>query len=191
MKRGRGSDTLTGGTKDVNPQWLTLTSLSQTVANTFVQQATNLPISRLPTRSGRAMVMEVLKVWFDFPAPLTGGFSPTGQTTVIYAVLSTSPVGTVDSSDATVFAYADQDFRGAFTAGGSYAMAFQSAPVQLDLTDGAGHGILIATDSIYLSLSSLNASAIAGLGCKILYRWKEVSLEEYIGIVQSQQQPTR
>lgn len=64
-----------------------------------------------------------------------------------------------------------------------------------DLTDGAGHGVLIATDNIFLNVQVTNAAfnnvtadAIsATFNCDILYRFKEVKLQEYIGIVQSQQ----
>lgn len=65
-----------------------------------------------------------------------------------------------------------------------------------DLTDGAGHGVLVATDNIFLTLqtaatvvgASATITAATGFGeCAILYRFKEVGLAEYIGIVQSQQ----
>jgi len=66
-----------------------------------------------------------------------------------------------------------------------------------DLTDGAGHGILIATDNVYLAFDVLisspagnNISVLVGsyLQADLIYRFKNVSLQEYIGIVQSQQQ---
>lgn len=63
-----------------------------------------------------------------------------------------------------------------------------------DLTDGAGHGVLIATDNIYLSMTLLSASIDGGsytsngqARADLLYRFKDVTLTEYIGIVQSQQ----
>ena len=62
------------------------------------------------------------------------------------------------------------------------------------MTDGAGHGVLIATDNVYFSLlyNAIPTDGIAvqftiGGGCDLLYRFKEVGLKEYIGIVQSQQ----
>lgn len=65
-----------------------------------------------------------------------------------------------------------------------------------DLTDGAGHGVLVATDNIWLSILATAATADAGenavlnvasSNCDLFYRFKEVTLQEYIGIVQSQQ----
>lgn len=60
VKRMSGS--LTGGTGDVNPQYLTM-ALAQTAANNTITLAVPLPIQRLPT-SGKAQVLEVLKVFF-------------------------------------------------------------------------------------------------------------------------------
>lgn len=64
-----------------------------------------------------------------------------------------------------------------------------------DLTDGAGHGLLVATDNIFLSVQTTNiafvgesADSIVGfVAADLIYRFKEVALAEYIGIVQSQQ----
>jgi hypothetical protein len=60
-------------------------------------------------------------------------------------------------------------------------------PFCLDLTDNAGHGILIATDSIYGQVNSANTATTNTVYFKLLYRFKEVNLIEYVGIVQSQQ----
>lgn len=74
-------------------------------------------------------------------------------------------------------------------------------PIIHDLTDGAGHGILIATDNIYLNalvayVDADTSAAYAGApsfifaasNCELIYRFKAVTLQEYIGIVQSQSQ---
>lgn len=55
-----------------------------------------------------------------------------------------------------------------------------------DLTDGAGHGYLVATDSIFARLSSTLTGLTNTADVRLLYRFKEVPLAEYIGIVQSQ-----
>lgn len=56
-----------------------------------------------------------------------------------------------------------------------------------NLTDGAGHGYLVATDYIFAQVGSQNTNAAQFVDIKILYRWKNVGLQEYIGIVQGQQ----
>ena len=60
-------------------------------------------------------------------------------------------------------------------------------PIEFDITDGAGHGFLVATDQIYMQVFTNGATATATVRVKMLYRWKNVSLAEYIGIVQGQQ----
>lgn len=183
MKRGRG-DTLTGGTNDVNPQLLTFPSLFQASVNTFVELKYPLPINRYSARAGKSVVFEVLKCYLNGPIldtnPSAGGNRPNAT-----LQLSTRPAIAVDNSDPACFAYLNNTWNGAFTAGGSYQTMIQE-PTTIDLTDGAGHGFLVATDAIYLQG---NTTAFAGPGTwhvKILYRFKEVKLEEYIGIVQSQ-----
>lgn len=57
----------------------------------------------------------------------------------------------------------------------------------MDLTDEAGHGILVATDNLYFVNYSAGTGATNGMVYVLTYRFKDVSLEEYIGIVQSQQ----
>jgi len=75
---------------------------------------------------------------------------------------------------------------GSFTAGGT-AWTTETEPYHDDLTDGAGHGVLVATDQIYCQISSSSTGAAQTCAGKIWYRWKNVGLAEYIGIVQSQQ----
>jgi len=58
--------------------------------------------------------------------------------------------------------------------------------ITYDLTDGAGHGRLIASDKIYAWIQS-GASAAHTVFIRLVYRWKNVSLTEYIGIVQASQ----
>jgi len=57
-----------------------------------------------------------------------------------------------------------------------------------DFTDGAGHGLLIAADKLYAAVSTRRYYA-SGHACNfdILYRWKNVGLAEYVGIVQTGQ----
>lgn len=63
---------------------------------------------------------------------------------------------------------------------------YVESPFVNDLTDGAGHGILIATDQLFLQIASNSTTIANEVAFKILYRWKNVPLSEYIGIVQSQ-----
>lgn len=60
-------------------------------------------------------------------------------------------------------------------------------PIEYDLTDGAGHGILVATDNVFGQIVAAGTSVANTVRVKLMYRMKNVSLAEYVGIVQSQQ----
>lgn len=184
MKRMSGGS-LTGGTGDVNPQTLSFT-VTQSAADTTTTASQAIPIQRLPS-GGRSQVMEVLKVWFShtaFPAIA----SATEAVDTMSCFLSTKSFGTTATTFAepTVFASFFRAMRGAFTAAGTYG-SYQDNMHMVDLTDGAGHGYLVATDFIFAQMQSAGTGAANNTVVKLLYRWKNVGLAEYIGIVQGQQ----
>jgi len=187
MKRGRPSkgDQLTGGSGDVSPQWFVFNTLTQTTANTFIEANVAIPVQRLFVRGKKSLVMELLKVQFSMSSwdsnPTAGG--SIGQ---IQSQLSTASIGASNNASPQVLAYAAQNYKGAFTAAGSYETVVIS-PTVIDCTDGAGHGVLVATDNLFYGVNTAGYAGVASSTIRLLYRWKEVSLEEYIGIVQSQQ----
>lgn len=170
MSRG-----LTGGTGDVNPQWYKF-SCTQSAADTTTTTAIPLPVPKLPS-SKKPTVVEVLKVYWDNQVNVeTDNF--------IQAILSTKNYGTTVPS-ITDGGIIDQIYQAIkITTSGQI---ISIAPVIHDLTDGAGHGMLVATDNIYLQVNSAATSQAIPVVCWILYRMKEITLAEYIGIVQSQQ----
>lgn len=167
---------LTGGTRDVNPQWLTF-SASQSAADTTTTTQQNIPIQRLPT-AGRAQVLEVLKVWFEN----RNGVVESDNTLQVF--LTTKNFGTtaVLPNEPTCLAFWKRQFL--ITTSGS---SIQNEPMMINLDDGAGHGLIVATDAIFLQVQSSSTAVTNIVDCKIMYRWKNVSLAEYIGVVQSQQ----
>lgn len=183
-KRG-ASDSLTGGTGDVNPQYWTLPSNTMSAANTFTEGTIPTPIPRVRVAGGKATVMEILKVFINLPeADANNGAG--GSNIFAQAQLSTKSLSGMSFANPAVFAYAEKNMRGAFTAAGTYGTVTHD-PQERDLTDGAGHGLLIATDNIYFGMNTSGFTAAGSSSIKILYRMKNVSVEEYIGIVQSQQ----
>lgn len=177
MKRKGGNGSLTGGTGDVNPQFLTFSAIQSGADATTTTQVA-VPIQRLPS-SGRSQVMEVLKVSYSDNTIVETDNS-------VRAYLTTRSFGTTEVpsqyGEATVF---DAWFRlyGITTSG----LSIQSEPITHDLTDGVGHGILVATDFIFAQIASTGTGAAQTVRIKIMYRWKNVGLAEYIGLVQSQQ----
>lgn len=62
-------DTLTGGTGDVNAQWLKTPVVQNNAIGTYAEAQVPLPVQRLQNK-GRAMVMELLKVGWNLDATI-------------------------------------------------------------------------------------------------------------------------
>lgn len=185
-KRQAGGD-LTGGTGDVNPQYLHGT-LSLSAANTATTVTQGTPIVRVGQQNnGRAVIMEILKVFATLPVvDANAAAATTRQFDLAFSTVSFGATA-VAFSDPRVFAFFERQIVNAFTAAGTGTLDTSTDPAVWDCTDGAGHGILIATDNIFIQGFTSNQTAASAFAWKILYRFKEVSLAEYIGIVQSQQ----
>lgn len=183
-KRGRPSaDTLTGGSKDVNPQEFVI--VGKQVGNdatTVVAQP--LPIPRLPTRPGKNLVIELLWVQFFWLSPTS---ALPGSNMFVGAALTTN------ASNPAAIRNMVNDPRAlalwTFWSSTQTLAGFNNLITffEEDLTDGAGHGLLLATDTVYFTLASINSAQTNEITCRFGYRFKEVELVEYIGIVQSQQ----
>jgi hypothetical protein len=183
-KRNRGS--LTGGTGDVNPQWFNLPAL--TMGNAYVDVSSTLPRERLPY-GNLSQVMEVLKV--EFSLATTSVLNATvGTNSASRMYLTTRTFGTVEPTTPQNNGGVVTKWRIELpsTAASATAEVFQGVYLS-DLTDGAGHGMLVATDNVFLGgIQTAATSPINGVvNVRLLYRWKNVQLQEYIGIVQSQQ----
>lgn len=173
---------MTGGTGDVNPQFMNISG-SQSGADTTTQIQQAIPVQRLQT-AGRAQVMEILKVLFNATYIQT---SATGAVSHSIRVTLGTKSGVSSISDPTIFAYHEKYNLNAFTAAGTGLLNREDTPYVLDLTDGQGHGFLVGADSLYMNIQSTATGQTNSANVKILYRWKDVSIQEYVGIVQSQQ----
>jgi len=179
----RSSSSLTGGTGDVNPQWFNMTTT--TIANdTYIQTQFPLPVQRL-LQNNRSQVMEVLKVYIQVD-PSIGTAATQTNFQKLVQITTKSLTASVTLEEPTLIALARFDSFNAFTAAGTYAAFGPNNPIVFDLTDGAGHGLLVATDNLYIGYDTNNVGATSKASAKILYRWKNVSETEYVGIVQSQ-----
>lgn len=191
------ADTLTGGTGDVNPQNFVITHLFEIPANTTQINATAqpLPIPRYPIANGRAMVMELLEVeWNVLNAPSLGATDGSIDLLLLLSTDGNLPgtalLGLQSPRNISIFRRAVLNFT--LAAGQSRTPIIMDLSEEDNLTDHAGHGILVATDNLWIKL--VGSATGAGTGwvnsacvVNITYRMKEVTLSEYIGIVQSQQ----
>lgn len=179
---------LTGGTDDVNPQYLS-GNILLSGANTTTVASLQTPIVRVGSdNSGQATIMEVLKVFVEMPNNNTEGAAATSRSADFSINTSDPGITSVVGLDSPrTIASFQAVVRNAFTAGGTGMLAWQVDPLVWDLTDGAGHGVLVATDNIFIQASTTGFTGAVVFRYKILYRFKKVKLVEYIGIVQSQQ----
>lgn len=190
MSRKRhAGDQLTGGTGDVNPQYLS-GQLILSAANIATEVVLFTPIVRIgPQTGGKTTIMELLKLWVDMPS--IDAENPAAQGRIMQFSMSTSSSGATPAimliSNAHCLAGVAHATRNAFTAAGSAMLESKAEPAVWDFTDGAGHGILVATDNLFIQGKTTNQTGISQFEWKLMYRFKSVSLVEYIGIVQSQQ----
>jgi hypothetical protein len=193
-------DNLTGGSGDVNPQMFRVSGVfensgsSGTIAELLDWVYFLLPTS--PVQRSRPLVFELLKViWgIDFPfvpENTTPDTPIVNRIATIEAFLSTAQfftdVSSIQVSDPSIFAY--QKVTTTWTDNpGVQNLAIGQNTYTQDFTDGAGHGILVASQQIALvcAMVGCNGNSDCTISAYMIYRFKEVGLEEYIGIVESQ-----
>lgn len=200
-KRGAvGSGILTGGTNDVNPQFFRFNKAEGPQdANASTVVVSNTPIQAFTQgRGDRAIVMEVLKIFISADFQALRGLLIDSLWLIWVAVGSGNGVpngaqGTKDgmSNQNSFASYHYRLLVPATTFGGNNDSQMGK---EIDVTDSNGHGVLIATPQVTLSLrqETTGGSWLQGpiITCGMLYRFKEVDLTEYLGIVNSQQAPT-
>jgi hypothetical protein len=186
MSKRQRSDVLTGGSGDVNPQIWHLIAYASAPA-TLTETAFSTPIARLSKSGNRITIMELLKVaWISGANPVIAAAGETAATHYCDIITRTNPGGTPGPGTPGWIDGVHYERSGAFTAAGTYLHSVDRVVIH-DLTDGAGHGILLATDQLIVSVSGTQVTTAFGASVAIYYRFKDVDLSEYIGIVQSQQ----
>lgn len=169
---------LTGGTGDVNPQQLFL-DLSQSGADAATNFDVPLPIPRYNAKANRSIVLEILRIVSVANQTTAPG---AGVASEVQVTLGTQPTPLV--TQATTF-FVDSREIDTITAIGVQGPTNRA--YQFDYTDGAGHGFLVATDNLGARVNSTNTGLTNRFFVRVYYRFKEVPLAEYIGIVQGQQ----
>jgi hypothetical protein len=163
---------------DINPQfisdWVTMSGI-----NTYTSKTINLPVNPGATiTKGKVRVMEFLKVYIDFT------FDTLVQNGYILVQLTykeqAAALTALDVQKWIVKMGRKMQVLGAAAA------IFAEVPFMADLTDGNGNGILIGQQQIFLGVMTGGQAAAQSCAIKVLYRFKDVPVEEYIGMVQGQ-----
>jgi len=190
-KRLRGSaisKSLTGGTGDVKPQLLSILGGVQSAVDLSIQVTQPTPVPRVGTTPGRATIMEILKVWLMME-PLSTDEAYSGWIYLTTRAIVGGDVAGQTSIQATALVLEPTVIASQIR---THQLATSGATItqgqlEVDLTDNAGNGVLVATDNLFLEGDSQSAVATMRFGARILYRLFDASILEYVGIVQSQQ----
>ena len=189
MKRARTSGgSVTGGTGDIKPQWLTITTELSGGPNEYIVSQRALPVPRFGTMKTKATIMEILRVdWYLGTGDLGDtnnvkwGFLSTASVRVSGEPSSFSSLQN-DAEDTQVFALGVTSKTLILSGAGIEYM-----PLSIDMTDNNGNGVLIATDKLFINGAGFTDSVPSKYSAKLLYRLVNVGITEYVGIVQSQQ----
>jgi len=178
----------TGGTGDVKPQILTLTTGLPQAIDTYTVDQSILPVPRFGPTASKATIFEVLWVhWYLAIRDVADGLFTKWAWLSTITGRSTGDVASLASAEGDVaeprtFAFVLQNRT--IIVQGSSSIQY---PIVIDLTDRNGNGILIATDRIVITSGQFANTALGGTIAKIGYRLVNVGIKEYVGIVQSQQ----
>lgn len=166
--------------KDLYPETLTL-QVSNTASTTAWATAIGeFPIINVGLGGGTgssARVVEILKVIVT--AVGFGGSS--GNTAIVLSGFNLTGKTTTDKQ----LSAAMTDERTI-----TYGVLQPTWPQQeIDLTDDKGHGVLYPATSVFMNIIA-QAAVVSTVTCELLYRFRTVGLNEYLGIVNQYQLQT-
>lgn len=176
MSRGRRSKAVQN--TDRFPNWLT-GKVVQTAAdiNTTVQTFTPLP--RLKTIGNRATVMELLWLEIDLNDFI---WTLANADFNFQMALGSADVGELFFSDPRLIA-AYKINKTQLNATGAFINP--TNPLRYDFQTTDGFGYLLASDSFNMTLSTGNSGTVNRVDWRLWYRFIDIPLSEFIGIVQS------
>lgn len=187
-KRRTSGGSVTGGTGDIKPQYLTIVA-TPAAADDYAVFAAAMPILRPQSGVEEATVIELLTVDYYL------GIDNYGDSTSIdFAFLtgntdrSTGDTSTVATFDTDVAR--PQTFGAVLRARGLTTSGAQVwvDPITYNFTDDNGNGMVFAGDFLNLVFGNVGGATVAQCIAKVKYRFVRVSLIEFIGLVQQQQQ---
>lgn len=151
--------------------------IAQSGANAWTTMEIPLPVPRLRTESkGEVQVIEIFRVllnpnWDD----ISDGSRCSG-----FLMLKDLPADPGLSSDVVALTSFE------FDADGADRNTVAKEPNVHELHDYDGHGYLVATDSLWLAMSSNGQTALQTCSLRIFWRYRNIKLAEFLGMLQSQ-----
>lgn len=172
MAKRRAGDMLTGGTRDVNPQY-TSVGVTESAANTFTQVTMPVPVLRGNMGGARRyQVIELLKAWFTNST----GAGASGDGHVLQLTTTSQTAMITFTNPDLIMRYEDEII---ITTSGLYE---NKNPKEFSFTDDAGHGLIIATENLYFGIQGTSQTGALTGTCRILYRFKNIGVDEFVGL---------
>jgi len=184
-----GGGSFTGGTGDIKPAILTLGTGKPAGADDYATAQIAFPVPRFGTSKNKATITELL--WVDWYMAIEdigdelgtyAAFLSTDPNLHATSDTCTSATLALDIVEPSVFAYVLRNYSVTTSGGRTKEM-----PIRVDLTDSNGNGLLIATDRIAVYGGNIGGTTVGNYICKVAYRLVDVGIEEYVGILASQQ----
>ena len=178
---------LTGGSGDVKPQYLTGFTTAPVSGTDYSVTEIIVPGIVL-SGTDQATVTEILSVdWY------LGILDLADLTAIHFGYLNTRVTHQTDDPVSLVTIQADLRDPGTFGFGlvqreltGTAGITDSVMPLHLDLTDQNGNGFLVGSNRMILTTGAFGNATAAGGVVKILYRLSNVGIREYVGIVAGQ-----
>lgn len=174
----RTRDPLTGGTGDVNPQVYGIV-VAQTGNDVASETEIPVPVLRMGMSMSRAQVIEVTRVEFEVPFPLVGELD---LVQLFECSLTSRSIGASVSSMAEPNLLAKFHRRNITQAGGtpaSLSTIDTPAIITYDLTDGAGHGLLVTSANLYFQQNTTTTGQTNSWGVRVFYRFKQIGARAF------------
>lgn len=174
-------------TTDIFPNFLTgeLDTVGAADPNTFRTTQVFTPIPRLKTLGNRATVMELL--WVDIHT--TAQWRAPDENLFTAFHIGAAPTKILPFNDPRVFAYEGVLIGGADVTATRGGLFFINTISRYQMQDNMGNGYLMASDAFHVSFQSTGITGgVVRIEWKLFYRFVEIPLADFVGLVQSTQQ---
>lgn len=155
-------------------------AVTQTGVDTATSSQFSTPIPRLQTKGNSATVMELLWIDGEIEGSINGATE--GITVIFYGGVTT----TTSFSWNNPRLIARKEFSGNNIVTSGSIMP--QPDFKLNLTSKDGYGFLFAGDVVNVLVTSANTGVATVVNWRLYYRFVDIPITEFVGLVQSQSQ---
>lgn len=168
---------------DLYPQFIS-GDLILSSANTFTTERISMPISRMARTGKTITVMELIR--FEMVTSVLD-FVGNADQAAWGLTVGLAPTANVGLNDPRAVSFNVLDWIFSLTTSGAAGVLY-TQPYFYNFQDTNGFGFLLATDFLNVWGNTTQMAAAANFQWRLFYRFVDVKLPEFIGILQSQSQ---